>query len=590
MLRIKDGRNLLMNHEVITADVLIIGAGLAGCSAAAECAAAGLQTIVLSKLHPLRSHSGAAQGGINAALYEESTAGHQADTVRGSDYLADQDAVEILCNEALTEVRRLEACGAVFSRTPEGRISQRPFGGQGKSRTCYAKDRTGLVCLQTVYEQALKARVGFYDEWYVTDLVYDKAEKKAYGVVAYNLRTTKPVVFLAGAVLFATGGYGRAFRRNSNAHANTGDALSIFLRNGLPLEDMEFVQFHPTGLSDSGILISEAARGEGGYLLNSQGERFMKLYAPGRLELAPRDVVSRAVETEIIEGRGTGPGKDSIHLDLSHLGAAEVQRLLPELRDLALCFQNEDLGTVPVRIAPTAHYSMGGIPVDTDCRVFSGVTQKTAGLYAAGECACVSVHGANRLGGNSLLEAVVYGRRAGRTISADFKNLKISSLIGEQSKALASSILEKTYSELSAFENASGTRSLAEVRRRLQSAMTDNAGIFRTEDGLRTQKGIISQLKKDYADIRLTDRSSCFNTELEELLELGHMLDYSAAIVAGALERKESRGAHCRTDYAERDDENWLKHTFTSFTTGDDISIDYKPVSIRSIIPQKRDY
>lgn len=536
-----------------SADVLIIGAGLAGCSAAAECSSLGLDTIVLSKQHPLRSHSGAAQGGINASLYEKNSSAHERDTLAGSDYLADPDAVALLCREAPDAIRELDAAGALFNRTADGRIAQRPFGGQGAARTCYAKDRTGLVCLQSVYEKALSLGVRFMDEWYVCSLLYDSTEQRAYGVSAFSLRDSKLHVFAAKAVLFASGGYGRAYKRNSNATANTGDALSLVLRKGLALEDMEFVQFHPTGLHASGILLSEAARGEGAWLINSEGERFMKRYAPDRLELAPRDVVSRAIEREILEGRGVGIHKNAVFLDARHLDKKLIQERLPEIRELAIDFQHEDLCEVPVSVAPTAHYSMGGIPVDTDCRVLNSANSTALGLYAAGECACVSVHGANRLGGNSLLEALVFGKQAGRSIARDIQQLSKRQLYPVD--------LHEAERELYSFVNNPGTEDLAQVRNDLQQAMSTHAGIFRTREGLINLTTTIKQLFHRYKNIRLHDTSRCFNTELQDILELGHMLDYSAAIAFCALERTESRGAHYRTDYPEHDDKNRLKHS-----------------------------
>jgi len=545
-------------------DVLILGAGLSGCLAAVAAKEAGREVLVLSKVHPLRSHSCAAQGGINAALYEPDTGKHADDTLRGSDYLADREAVELLCAEAPAAVRRLDAMGATFSRTEDGRIAQRPFGGQGAARTCYAKDRTGLACLQTAYERALRAGVRFLDEWYVTDLLYDPAERRAYGAVAFDIRDSRPVAFASRTVIVATGGYGRAFKRNSNAHANTGDALSLALRRGLPLEDMECVQFHPTGLAESGILISEAARGEGGYLVNAEGRRFMEDYAPLSMELAPRDVVSRAIEKEIIAGRGVGPGKGAVHLALRHLGSALREARLPELLDIALCFQAEDMARVPVRVAPTAHYSMGGIPVDLRCRARTGVAGVATGLFAAGECACVSVHGANRLGGNSLLEALVFGERAGRAAAED------SAGIGPR-KALPED-LRQTLEELSSLRG-DGTESLAALRTELQESMSRNVGIFRDEAGLAEETRILERLGERLKRVKLRDASTCFNTEMREILELGHMIDYSKAIAAAAIARKESRGAHFRTDYPERNDEGPAMHSL-AFARGPSVIVE----------------
>jgi len=390
---------------VYKSDVVIVGAGLAGLAAARELVKEGKSVTVLTKLHPLRSHSGAAQGGINAALADDDDVElHKFDTVKGSDYLADQDAVELMCEKAPETIRWIERMGAVFSRRENGRIAQRPFGGQSRPRACFAKDRTGLTLLQTMYEQCVREDVLMLDEWYVADVLYE--DGKAYGVVAYNLKDMTPAIFNAKAVMFATGGYARAFKVNSNAHANTGDGLSILARRGIPLEDMEFVQFHPTGLAGSGILMSEAARGEGGRLFNSKGERFMEKYAAEKMELAPRDVVSRAIMKEIIEGRGAKEDPFAVYLDLTHLGEKKINERLPELRDLAITFLGRDMVKEPILIAATAHYSMGGIPVDISGRVRKSPSELTEGLYAAGECACVSVHGANRLGANSLLEAL----------------------------------------------------------------------------------------------------------------------------------------------------------------------------------------
>ncbi len=571
-----------MGTPVHKFDVVIVGAGLAGCAAAKTAQEAGLKTVVLTKLHPLRSHSGAAQGGINAALSESDTASHEFDTVKGSDYLGDQDAIELMTREAPQTIRWLEHMGAVFSRNDDGTIAQRPFGGQSHPRACYAKDRTGLTCLQTIYEQAHRAGVQFLDEWYVGDLLYDKSSDQAYGVVAYSLKETEFAIFNAKAVMFATGGYARAFGINSNAHANTGDGLSILARHGLPLEDMEFVQFHPTGLAGSGILISEAARGEGGHLYNSENERFMEKYAPSKMELAPRDVVSRAIEKEILEGRGVGPNKDSVWLDLTHLPEEIIETRLPELRDLAITFLGRDMAKERILIRATAHYSMGGIPTDIDGRVRSGAERKVSGLYAAGECACVSIHGANRLGANSLLEAIFFGRRAGEAIVQDIGQLELREAIGTESDRLSG--------EVSALLRNNGPDTVHAIRTDLQQSMTRNAGVFRTRASLLEQKAYLATLRDRFSQMRVGDKSKLYNTDLQEALELGHMLDFSAFIVEGALAREESRGAHYREDFPERNDERFLQHTFGTMDPSGKIALEYTPVTLGRHTPQARTY
>ncbi len=569
-----------MSIEIKCYDVVIVGAGLAGCAAARECVNGGLKTVVLTKLHPLRSHSGAAQGGINAALNEEDTLSHEFDTVKGSDYLGDQDAIALMCQKAPETIRWLEKMGAVFSRKDDGRIAQRPFGGQSQPRACFAKDRTGIVVLQTMFEQAHRSGVDFLDEWYVGDILYENG--KVHGVVAYDLKTGKTAIFNAKAVMFATGGYARTFAVNSNAHANTGDGLSIVARHGLPLEDMEFVQFHPTGLKGSGILMSEAARGEGGRLYNALGERFMEKYAPTKLELASRDVVSRAIEQEIREGRGVGPEKDAVYLDLTHLGAQLIHERLPELHDLAKTFLGQDMITEPITIRATAHYSMGGIPCDVDGHVRKNSQELVEGFYAAGECACVSVHGANRLGANSLLEATFFGRHVGQSIVSD-----IASLTFRPARAQEAS---RFISEKQTILLHNGTQNVAKIRQELQDSMTHNAGVFRTEASLSAQRDILKGLRERFQDIRIEDKSEVFNTDLQEALELGHMLDYALFIVEGALFRKESRGAHFRDDYQQRDDENYLKHTMATMENAGTISITTMDVTMGRHTPDVRSY
>jgi len=572
-----------MNVAIEKSDVVIVGAGLAGTSAALQCRRAQLKTVVLTKVHPLRSHSGAAQGGINAALYERDTSAHRNDTIKGSDYLADRDAVETLCSTAPEIIADLDMHGAVFSRTSEGKIAQRPFGAQGTARTCYAKDRTGLVCLQTVYEQAVREGVDFRSEWYVLDLLYDPLEGRVYGVTAMDLRNSRIHLIQAEAVLFATGGYGRAYSRTSNAHANTGDALGIILRNGLALEDMEFVQFHPTGLADTGILISEAARGEGAYLLNSRGERFMLGYDPGKGELSSRDIVSRACETEIREGRGVGPRQDAVYLDLRHLGARIIKERLPELYSMAMTLQGENMLDQPIRVAPTTHYSMGGIPTDLHGQVRDHRGSPVYGLFAAGECACVSVHGANRLGGNSLLEAIVFGRRAGRRIAsilteaAGHHGTGGPSRAGSRTREATEDDASPAFRRISNFYSGDQQGSFYPLRKQLQQLMTAEAGIFRSREGLedarRRLHGIAGQLHRT----KVKDTSPCFNTELQEALEFENMVLYAAAIIESGLHRRESRGAHSRTDFPRHDDENYLAHTFFHFEESEPV-LDYHPV------------
>ncbi len=565
--------------SVFKHDIVIVGSGLAGMRAALEAKRAGLDVAIVTKVHPLRSHSGAAQGGINAALKpEDSIESHWFDTVKGSDYLADQDAVEIMVSEAPENIYQMERLGALFSRDDNGKIAQRAFGGQSFNRTAFAADRTGLTLLQTLFEQISRYQVKVYEDWYVTDIILK--DNVCRGVVGFDLRTSEFAMFHAKATMFATGGYGRAYKVNSNAHANTGDGLSIMLRQGIPLEDMEFVQFHPTGLYPSGILLSEAARGEGAYLYNSEGKRFMDTYAPGKRELAPRDVVSRAEQQEIDEGRGVNG--NYILMDLRHLGAEKIHERLPELYDLALSFLGLDMTKEPIPIQPTAHYSMGGIPTDIYGRVIIDENNTpVTGLYAAGECSCVSVHGANRLGANSLLEALVYGRKTGETMTKDMSSLNLAEL--------PSDALNRTMTEYSFILKNNGKELVPQIRAELQESMTNNCGVFREEAKLQKAKAKVKELQERFKNIHITDKSKVYNTDLMEALELGHLLDFSEAIVEGAILRKESRGAHSRKDFPNRDDANFLKHTLFYKKDGKQ-EIRFKKVNITKFEPKERTY
>ncbi len=569
---------MIHKHEVI-----IVGSGLAGLRAALELAG-NTDVAVLSKVYPTRSHSGAAQGGIAASLANESDDDfelHTFDTVKGSDWLGDQDAQERMCYEAPEIVWELEHMGCPFSRSTKGKIRQRPFGGHSRPRACYGHDATGHYILHTLWENCIKKKVLFYNEYYVARLIIK--DNVCSGVVAVNLKDGEVHIMRAKAVLLATGGYGRAFHITSNAHANTGDGLSLVYREGLPIEDLEFVQFHPTGLYKQGILVTEGARGEGGYLLNDQGERFMKNYAPKFMEMAPRDLTSRSIQTEINEGRGIG-GKDFVHLDLRHLGESALMEKLPQITELSRKFVGVDPVKEPIPIQPTGHYSMGGIPVDIEGHViYDPSNSPVEGLFAAGECACVSVHGANRLGCNSLLDATAHGRRTGRTILSEVKSNKL------QYKALYADPEMPVKEEIEKLVNSSGKVKAGEVRRDLQNNMTKYCGVFRDQKNLETLLSIVKDLQGQYKDLKIDDKTLRYNTDLIEAIELSHLLEFCEVIVVGALARKESRGAHYRVDFPARDDEGWMKHTLAYKTEGG-VRLDYKPVVITKYPPQERKY
>ena len=585
-----------MAPQIHTYDTIIVGAGGAGMRAALESSKRS-RTAVLTKLYPTRSHTGAAQGGMCAALAnveDDNWEWHTYDTVKGGDYLVDQDAAEIMCKEAIDAVLDLEKMGLPFNRTPEGKIDQRRFGGHtrdhGKAavrRACYAADRTGHMILQTLYQNCVKQGIEFFDEYYVLDLCLNETENGpvASGVVAYELATGEIHVFQAKAVIFATGGAGKIFKTTTNAHTLTGDGLGIIFRKGLPLEDMEFFQFHPTGLAGLGILISEAVRGEGGILRNSEGERFMERYAPTIKDLAPRDIVARSMVLEVREGRGAGPHKDYVLLDVTHLGAEVLESKLPDITEFSRTYLGVDPVVEPVPVFPTCHYVMGGIPTNVHGEVLRDNENVIPGLYAAGECACVSVHGSNRLGTNSLLDINVFGRRAG-IAAAEYANSHEHVELPEDPTTVVNEQLANLLSE-------HGHERVADIRGALQQTMDANASVYRTEETLKQALHDVQALKERYAHISVHDKGKRFNTDLLEAVELGFLLELAEILVTGAIARKESRGGHAREDYPTRDDVNFMRHTM-AYKVGDgltaDIRLDYKPVVQTRYEPMERKY
>jgi succinate dehydrogenase / fumarate reductase flavoprotein subunit len=569
-------------------DTVIVGAGGAGMRAALE-AGQRSRTAVLTKLYPTRSHTGAAQGGMCAALAnveEDNWEWHTFDTVKGGDYLVDQDAAEVMCREAIDAVLDLEKMGLPFNRTPEGRIDQRRFGGHTRNhgeaavrRSCFAADRTGHMILQTLFQQCVKHGIEFYNEFYVLDLLIN--DGRTAGVVAYELSTGELHVFQAKSVLFASGGFGKVFKVTSNAHTLTGDGMGIVLRKGLPLEDMEFFQFHPTGIWKMGILLTEGARGEGGILRNKDGERFMERYAPTIKDLAPRDMVARAIYTEIREGRGCGPAGDHVYLDLTHLPPEQLDAKLPDITEFARTYLGIEPYTDPIPIQPTAHYAMGGIPTNINAEVLRNNTDVVPGLFAAGEAACVSVHGANRLGTNSLLDINVFGKRGGISAAA-YANASDHVDLPENPAAQVEALLEK-------LRDGSGTEKVAAIRADLQETMDANASVYRTEETLAQAVKDIASLKERYRNVGVSDRGARYNTELLEAVELGFLLDLAQVLVISARARTESRGGHFREDFPTRDDAQFMRHTM-AYAEPSGVRLDYKPVVQTRYQPMERKY